>query len=169
MQRNIIMRSQVAQSIRGFLTEEGFLELSEQQEKGTIIKEYEACCHRDRFPVIPGFPPVPADCLMTKSIIPVIESAFRPFGKGRKAVRPLREENSKYRMGELYRTEILSCEDRGDKCFLKLRICKGFRHQIRCHLAWIGRPILNDPLYCGGSCGSAEPGFLALRASGIIF
>jgi 23S rRNA pseudouridine1911/1915/1917 synthase len=30
-----------------------------------------------------------------------------------------------------------------------LRILRGFRHQIRCHLAWIGEPVLYDTLYGG--------------------
>jgi len=28
-----------------------------------------------------------------------------------------------------------------------VRIKRGFRHQIRCHLCWIGYPIQNDSLY----------------------
>ena len=137
-------------------TENAMKTLLAQQEMGEIIKEYEACCHKDRYPLLPGFPPSP-------EYTTVIESAFRPFGKGRKAVRPLVEDNTRHKMGELYRTEIISCAEMGDTCFLKIRIRKGFRHQIRCHLAWIGRPILYDPLYGGGG----DSGFLALRAAGI--
>jgi 23S rRNA pseudouridine1911/1915/1917 synthase len=48
----------------------------------------------------------------------------------------------------------------------KLRIWKGFRHQIRAHLAWFGMPILNDKLYGGVSFGN---GLLALRAYSISF
>jgi 23S rRNA pseudouridine1911/1915/1917 synthase len=49
---------------------------------------------------------------------------------------------------------------------LRLRISKGFRHQIRCHLAWLGRPILNDALYGGMAFGN---GCLALRACSLAF
>ena len=135
--------------------------LLKKQANGEIVKEYEACCYRENNAVLPGFPPLPAG-LSTR-----VDSAFRPYGKGRKAVRPLLAENAKYKAGEFYRTEILSCTDAGDKCFYKLRICKGFRHQIRCHLAWIGRPIINDVLYSSFG-GSGTSGFLALRATGIV-
>ena len=45
-------------------------------------------------------------------------------------------------------------------------IVKGFRHQIRSHLTWLGMSILNDDLYGGERRGK---GFLALRASSITF
>ena len=142
-----------------------------QQEKGEIGKEYEAVCCKKNNALLPGFPPLPAGFEMQKCIpgcvseceSTIIESAFRPYGKGRKAVRPLLTGNAKHKMGELYRTEILSCTEMGGKCFFKICIRKGFRHQIRCHLAWIGRPILNDSLYSSG-----DSGFLALRATGIV-
>jgi 23S rRNA pseudouridine1911/1915/1917 synthase len=55
-----------------------------------------------------------------------------------------------------------------------VRISRGFRHQIRCHLSWIGYPILNDGLYGegktgGGAAGKAEGSFLALTAVGLSF
>jgi 23S rRNA pseudouridine1911/1915/1917 synthase len=62
-----------------------------------------------------------------------------------------------------------------------LRIRRGFRHQIRCHLAWIGKPILYDTLYGGedpqgraGSSNSPAPGDekkrpIALRALAVYF
>lgn len=30
---------------------------------------------------------------------------------------------------------------------VKATITKGYRHQVRCHLAWCGLPIVADPLY----------------------
>jgi 23S rRNA pseudouridine1911/1915/1917 synthase len=39
-----------------------------------------------------------------------------------------------------------ACADALD---LRLAITKGFRHQLRAHLAWIGLPILGDSLYGG--------------------
>jgi 23S rRNA pseudouridine1911/1915/1917 synthase len=46
---------------------------------------------------------------------------------------------------------------------------RGFRHQIRCHLAWTGFPILNDPVYGGAESAESAQGFLALSAAGLFF
>jgi 23S rRNA pseudouridine1911/1915/1917 synthase len=48
-----------------------------------------------------------------------------------------------------------------------VRIDRGFRHQIRCHLAWLGYPLINDALY-GGASRPEYPG-LALLAGAISF
>ena len=154
-------------------TEDAMKILLAQQEKGEIVKEYEAVCCKENNALLPGFPQLPADFAMQTCIpgcvaecVPtIIESSFRPFGKGRKAVRPLVAESAKHKRRELYRTEIITCTEMDGKCFIKIRIRKGFRHQIRCHLAWIGRPILNDSLY---NEGYSDSGFLALRATGIV-
>ena len=47
----------------------------------------------------------------------------------------------------LYTTQLLSvCKtDRGWKTLC--RITRGFRHQVRCHLAWIGLPVMGDAVY----------------------
>ncbi|MDR2542315.1 MAG: RNA pseudouridine synthase [Treponema sp.] len=104
------------------------------QDKGEFIKEYSAICNRNNsslkeFPVI-------------------IESYFRPFGPGRKLVRPVVEDGKKHKevakdKGGFYRTEITNVNEN----VFTVRIKRGFRHQIRCHLCWIGFPIENDPLY----------------------
>ena len=141
--------------------------LLDKQKKGEIVKDYEAVCRKETNAALPGFPPLPAGFAMHEPT--VIESAFRPFGRGRAAVRPIPAENTGHKPGELYRTEIISYTEIGDKCFFKLRIRKGFRHQIRCHLAWIGRPIVNDPVYVKEGRELSAPGFLALRATGIVF
>ena len=58
---------------------------------------------------------------------------------------------------------------RGILCFT-MRIKRGFRHQIRCHLSWMGKPILNDELYGGAAPeNSGSPGVIALRAAGFSF
>lgn len=51
----------------------------------------------------------------------------------------------------LYRTcilDALSLEARG-ALQLRVRLTRGFRHQIRAHMAWVGLPLLGDGLYGG--------------------
>jgi len=136
------------------------------QNCGGFVKEYSAVCSSSV--PIDGFPPPPA---LTREPSPekplVIESYFRPFGPGRKQVRPVIEDGKKHREvakdnGSFYRTEIIG----RDGSFFTLRIKRGFRHQIRCHLCWIGFPILNDSIYNSTSDVEAV---LALRAHALFF
>jgi 23S rRNA pseudouridine1911/1915/1917 synthase len=113
-----------------------------QQQEGRFSKEYGALS-AGAGTALPGFPPAPS-MLSAKSADPiVIETGFRPYGPGRKTVRPVVHE------GNPYRTEVLSMESRGDYTLFRARIQRGFRHQIRCHLAWLGYPLVNDLLYGG--------------------
>lgn len=131
------------------------------QDEGSFIKEYSAICQKTAgvFPEQETF---------------VIESFFRPFGPGRKQVRPVTEQDSiRYEKlrhdiardkGGCYRTEVVNVIK--DKYYaFTVRIKRGFRHQIRCHLAWIGCPVLNDPVYGAQSTDS----YLALRSTGLFF
>jgi 23S rRNA pseudouridine1911/1915/1917 synthase len=160
--------------------------LIEQQKEGRFIKEYSAVCIKSPlihagFPTYPGFAQT------------VIESFFRPFGPGGKEVRPVLEKKYFNKIasdrGRYYRTEIhgrTALDAQSDARFndklsdcnsdLKyqflIKILRGFRHQIRCHLAWIGYPIVNDAVYgqTRNSEGEGmEKNFLALRAYGISF
>jgi len=138
-------------------TEAAFAALTAQQEKDLIAKEYDAVCEAPHSAEpMAGFPPYTGDVPAEDTDI---ESAFRPFGKGRQQVRPLLQGSP------LYRTEILSGKQNGARHLFRVRIRRGFRHQIRCHLAWAKRPLLNDSLYGGNSDG----GFLALRAAALAF
>ena len=137
------------------------------QDKGEFIKEYSAVCAVDSLASsVPGFPLPPAFAFEKPLII---ESYFRPYGPGRKLVRPVVDEGKKHKetakdKGGFYRTEITNIN--GNVFTLRLR--RGFRHQIRCHLCWIGCPILNDPLYPQPAQENAANG-LALRAHGLFF
>jgi len=150
-------------------TDAAMAALAAQQEKNLFIKEYDAVSAivpaAGSENQLPGFPPYPSGLYPHAGS--VIESAFRPYGKGRKAVRPVINEPSLQgiRKNICYSTEICSSTREGDRQYFRIRITKGFRHQIRCHLAWINRPILNDTLYGGNSDGN----FLALRASALAF
>jgi len=127
------------------------------QDRGGFIKEYSAICiSTDNSFHLEGFPDnkyvskteasMRRSCLCENSF--VIESYFRPYGPGRKLVRPVIEDGKKHKeiakdKGGYYKTEIINIKDN----IFTVRIKRGFRHQIRCHLCWIGCPILNDPLY----------------------
>jgi 23S rRNA pseudouridine1911/1915/1917 synthase len=134
-------------------TQRAFDALTAQQETGRFVKEYAAAgAPAERLAGFPPDPPPPE--------ARVIESGFRAFGPGRQAVRPVLGS------GRSYITEIRFFKAETLGRFFRLRLFRGFRHQIRCHLAWLGFPILNDSLYGGRRDGSD---ILALQAEAIAF
>jgi 23S rRNA pseudouridine1911/1915/1917 synthase len=150
-------------------TQDAFDSLLAQQNAGLLVKEYEALALAVPAPKLPlGFPLR----VRNKKIPSVIESAFRPYGPGSKAVRPVplsaSDREASRRETAPYRTMVLeSTLDREYRWF-SLRLFRGFRHQIRCHLAWIGYPLLNDALY-GGPQAALPGGGIALDAQGLSF
>ena len=155
-------------------TKAGMENLLAQQREDKMHKKYSAISSGEKIS-IPGFPadplcstverfcsPTERFCSPTDHLCPTrIISAFRPYGPGRKAVRPMLNGDKKY-ITEI--VKIIPVKD-GENS-LSIRIVKGFRHQIRCHLAWLGLPILNDTLYGGKYFGK---GLLGLRATSISF
>jgi 23S rRNA pseudouridine1911/1915/1917 synthase len=161
-----------------------FNKFFEQQQMGGIVKEYEAlisCAQEQK----DGFPVFDKDILNFSTDAPqTIKSIFRPYGQGRKEVRPvienaLRSSAAKKKAGrKIYTTKIIEVRSTAidDIKHIRVTIQQGFRHQIRCHLAWAGFPVLNDPVY-GGKYYSgllngkeeAAQDILALRAKGISF
>ncbi|MDR2631230.1 MAG: RNA pseudouridine synthase [Spirochaetaceae bacterium] len=142
--------------------------LARQQREGLFTKEYDALS-QGKGEALPGFPPA-----FPHGPLPfTIQSAFRPFGPGRREVRPVvlsdggkTKKRDALDQGKPYKTEVLEMSSRGNQVYFRLRISRGFRHQIRCHLAWLGYAILNDKTYGGVSL---KDGTLALRAQGISF
>jgi 23S rRNA pseudouridine1911/1915/1917 synthase len=182
-------------------TQRGLESLLGQQEEGKIFKEYSALAAPPALD-LPGFPPKPFE-EGGGSFPRCIESPFRSWGPGRKAVRPafptpgaaalikpsLPEIGAKRRRGRdlaldrggPYRTHILErkklsaagtvVSSPGSRSAaaafsFRLGLVRGFRHQIRSHLAWLGFPILNDVLYGGAQAGD---GLLCLRAAALRF
>jgi 23S rRNA pseudouridine1911/1915/1917 synthase len=169
-------------------TQAAYESLRAQQAAGNFVKDYLAvtCSPRGapagRSP-LPGFPSSPYGNLSPAGPPgppACIESFFRPWGAGRRAVRPTgpgKGPKTAAVQGTPYRTEICGLrelpvlpgilkEGAGPLHIFSLRIFRGFRHQIRCHLAWIGAPILYDALYGGedpfpvlgsGDLGSGDP------------
>jgi 23S rRNA pseudouridine1911/1915/1917 synthase len=137
------------------------------QDNGDFVKEYSAVCVKADVTVqLTGFPEY--SCGVSQPPF-VIESYFRPYGPGRKLVRPVIEDGKKHKeiakdKGGFYRTEITGINGN----IFTARIKRGFRHQIRCHLCWIGFPIQNDPLYLPND-REPQTGNLALRAYSLVF
>jgi len=149
-------------------TREGMEKLLLQQAEGRILKTYSVLAKKS-VKELPGFPEKPfvSQFLhpfnsLREHLYPVnIESGFRSYGVGRKAVRPETDGD------KIYTTEVMDIKKMKNNIYsLDIRLIKGFRHQIRCHLAWAGYSILNDPVYGGENYGK---GLLALRAASLSF
>jgi 23S rRNA pseudouridine1911/1915/1917 synthase len=91
----------------------------------------------------------------------------RPVTKEKLKGKEIAKDNNGYYKTEVINIEKKQIDDDSEKelYHFTIRLRRGFRHQIRCHLAWIGFPVVNDPLYGLGDDG----GFLALRATGLSF
>ena len=120
--------------------------LQEEQKEGRIIKTYLAECglprNETRVPEALEGHPIK------------ITSYFRPYGPGRKEVRPVFPEDSEITLKKvekkvLYTTniEIKKINNEKNTALVECSITNGYRHQVRCHLAWAGFPIVNDLIY----------------------
>ncbi|MDR0388963.1 MAG: hypothetical protein LBH73_02730, partial [Spirochaetaceae bacterium] len=100
------------------LNQEAFENLKRQQEEDRIVKSYGALLAPPALSP-PGFPPLPPK--LVKAFPPesgatlYIESAFRAYGPGRKAVRPVTGLSGAARSAagknRLYRTALLAAKD----------------------------------------------------------
>jgi 23S rRNA pseudouridine1911/1915/1917 synthase len=154
-------------------TQDALEALQEQQQRGSLVKEYGLLADPVPQALLPGFPsPGPASPSSTPPF--AVESGFRPYGPGKRAVRPVIPNSGfpKKRLrialdrGRPYKTEILERQNAGGALYFRVRIARGFRHQIRCHLSWLGHPALGDGLY--GQPGEGEQP-LMLKAQGLSF
>jgi len=154
-------------------TQEAFDAIISSQKQGLFVKEYVAVC-RPMDHSLPGFPAAPGPLVLPLNLPFAVESGFRAFGPGRRAVRPVSVhapgvtgKECALDQGAPYRTEILEAstpEAEPQRMRFRVRLLRGFRHQVRCHLAWLGYPIKGDSLY-----GTASDGVLGLSAVAIRF
>lgn len=129
-------------------TPEAFRDLLAQFRAGEVRKEYLAVC-------------VPRSAVRAGQRL-VVESRFAPFGPGRARVRvvplagggapaggsPARQARGVRRVtAAVYRTEAEVLEVREGAALVRAVIVRGFRHQVRAHLAHLGLPLAGDPLY----------------------
>ncbi len=156
-------------------TSMAWMALRASQRAGLYAKDYKAYSagiDQTSCPLA-GFPEYPYDdpaelggCVVRVGCL------FRPWGDGRKAVRPVCRDASENVLKKAsptwYMTEVCYMGDEeadGRLCkVFSCRISAGFRHQIRCQLAWAGWPLIGDSLY-----GGVPAGRLGLRAYGIRF
>lgn len=127
----------------------------EIQAKDQFVKQYLAVSDicTDNAVTLGGFPPVSvnAEKLCCNDNV-CTKSFFRAYGDGSKEVRPVTEQSGMAALKKLkskteYTTDIQVFESDGKKAKVLCTISKGYRHQVRCHLAWNGLPVVNDPLY----------------------
>ncbi len=133
--------------------------LINEQTEGRLLKYYRAKCdvipenarELDGFP--PDLPEIKAHSEENKITYELTaNSYFRPFGQGRKEVRPVTEKSGKAALSKLgkvklYTTNITISNNDERTATAECCIKEGYRHQVRCHLAWAGFPVKGDLLY----------------------
>lgn len=133
-------------------TDAAYNALIAAQKRGLFKKTYRAQVERipDNATILGGFPRLPLDaCRLPLTLT----SRFRAWGPGRKEVRPVTEYSGmkaqKSATKRVYQTAVQSISS-FDNFSGNTAICSitaGFRHQVRCHLAWLGFPVAGDRLY----------------------
>ena len=129
--------------------------LISEQQAGRFIKTYSAECDiiKDNAERLGGFPPdIPSEKTDASESLITATSYFRPYGEGRKEVRPVTEKSgkaalSKLGKSKLYTTKIEISKLSDTHARAICEITEGYRHQVRCHLAWTGYPVIGDQLY----------------------
>lgn len=138
-------------------TQPAFNALHAAQQAGLIQKKYYAFCsgpsEATTGPLGPG------QRNPGQIILPLtIRSRFRSFGPKGREVRPLFPGMRGYDEADReYETVIEAIENYShDKTIsVTCALVRGYRHQVRAHLAWLGFPIIGDRLYNSESINSS--------------
>lgn len=129
--------------------------MQEQQSRNLFIKNYSAICelNPENGKQLGAF----GESSVNVKKITVgdeftISSYFRYFGEKNKEVRPVTENSGKAALNKIgkkveYTTKIKIVNIIDNTVCVECEISRGFKHQVRNHLAWIGLPIINDELY----------------------
>lgn len=122
-----------------------------QQQNDKFIKYYRAICkiNQENSKKLTGFP----DEIPDSNNNPFyITSYFRYFGNKNKEVRPVTKNSGKAALNKIgkpveYTTEVQILSKNENTAEVQCKLSRGFKHQVRNHLAWIGLPIIGDNLY----------------------
>jgi 23S rRNA pseudouridine1911/1915/1917 synthase len=88
----------------------------------------------------------------------VVESRFAPWGPGRAKVRVVAAGgDARGTTRDVYRTDVEVGAVINGRALVRAVIARGFRHQVRVHLAHLGLLILGDPLYGAPVPSGREP------------
>lgn len=133
------------------VTQQFYDYIIQQQKEGKFYKTYYAECDSipDNYKKLGAYPEKNFD---DTAMVLKVKSYFRPYGPGRREVRPVTEDCGKAalsKVGKLteYSTEIAVVMENEDSVQVLCRINNGFRHQVRSHLSWCGLPVKGDNLY----------------------
>lgn len=150
-----------------------------EQDAGRFVKCYSAVC--DSFAgEIPGFPLCPVfvgtKAYGARDLVCTVSSRFRPWGERSAQVRPVTEDSGPAALRKaspaMYRTDVRLEFHKGGVARdsaaypAHCRITRGYRHQVRCHLAWLGYPVKGDILY---NPTAREGDAFCFRATGLEF
>jgi len=120
-------------------TQKSYEKLITSQKDGCIKKTYLATCSL----------PQTAEFSSLENLPMHVTSRFRAFGPGRREVRPLFPGMRGYIDAATdYETiieKIMLSEN--NSCKITCSLARGYRHQVRAHLAYLGFPIFGDRLY----------------------
>ena len=148
-------------------TQDAYENFINQQKNNKFTKFYTAICQKNQNKK-EGFPDFPQPNIFCQNEFQ-IQSYFRYFGQGRKEVRPVPVENQnktqqkKVENTSIYTTNVKIISQQNDTVKVECNITKGFKHQVRCHLAWVNLPIKNDPIYNKNANPSEQIAFYASK------
>lgn len=131
--------------------------IQKQQEEGLFKKTYAADCRilPDNVQLLKGFPPL-SETMSAVRYEPgdavTVRSYFRNFGEKSREVRPVTADSGRAALKKCvsekcYETEISVIKKTSSALSVRCMITAGYRHQVRCHLAWLGIPVENDMTY----------------------
>lgn len=120
---------------------------SAQQDTGGIVKTYYAFIESGA---------AAAAERITQQLPYTLQSQFRNFGPGAKKAAPVFPHSRHFtKDGRIYTTVIEAVTVTAGAIGVRCRLQRGYRHQVRTHLAALGLPIAGDPLYGSGKeCNS---------------
>ena len=146
-------------------TQSAYERLLAAQKSRQFYKCYSALVDRipDITALLDGFPPQ-TDAMKHFNATAALEapitlsSRFRAYGAHNGAVRPVTDESGRAAQKKcapalyettitLYRASVPSAAEAQNAFRAECEICAGYRHQVRCHLAWLGFPVHGDELY----------------------